>query len=214
MRYNMENYKPNSYKYKAEQKEKAATEERKKVEKVTNGVVRVKKKSETRKFLDNLVGDQVQDIKSSIKNDYIIPAIRNTIWDVFTNTLDMILFGGSGGGRSRRRSASEKISYRSFYDDRRSDSRRYDDRRERSRSGYDFDELVLESRGEAQAVLNAMDNMMDEYKIVSVADMYELVGETCPYTAYKYGWTNIRNAEIVRVYDGYVIKMPKPMPID
>ena len=93
----MENYKPNSHKYKAEQKEKAATEERKKVEKVTNGVVRVKKKSETRKFLDNLMGDQVQDIKSSIKNDYIIPAIRNTIWDVFTNTLDMILFGGTGG---------------------------------------------------------------------------------------------------------------------
>ena len=209
----MENYKPNSHKYKAEQKEKAATEERKKIEKVTNGVVRVKKKSETRKFLDNLMGDQVQDIKSSIKNDYIIPAIRNTIWDVFTNTLDMILFGGTGG-HARRRSTSEKISYRSYYDDRRSDSRRYDDRRERSRNSYDLDELVLETRGEAQAVLNAMDNIMDEYKIVSVADMYDLIGETCPYTAYKYGWTNIRNAEIVRVRDGYIIRMPKAMPID
>ena len=212
----MENYTPNSHKYKAEQreKEKSAAEERKKVEKVTSGVVKVKKKSETRKFLDNLMGDQVQDIKSSIKNDYIIPAIRNTIWDVFTNTLDMILFGGSGGGRSRRRSTSDKISYRSFYDDRRSDSRRYDDRRDRSRSGFDYDELVLETRGEAQAVLNAMDAMMDEYKIVSVADMYDLIGETCPYTAYKYGWTNIRNAEIVRVHDGYIIRMPKAMPID
>ena len=212
----MENYTPNSHKYKAEQKEKekATAEERKKVEKVTSGVVKVKKKSETRKFIDNLMGDQVQDIKSSIKNDYIIPAIRNTIWDVFTNTLDMILFGGSGGGRSRRRSTSNKISYNSLYDDRRSDSRRYDDRRERPRSGYDYDELVLETRGEAQAVLNAMDNIMDEYKIVSVADMYDLIGETCPYTAYKYGWTNIRNAEIVRVHDGYIIRMPKAMPID
>lgn len=212
----MENYTPNSHKYKAEQKqkEKATAEERKKVEKVTSGVVKVKKKSETRKFLDNLMGEQVHDIKSSIKNDYIIPAIRNTIWDVFTNTLDMILFGGSGGGRSRRRSTSDKISYRSFYDDIRSDSRRYDDRRDRSRSGYDYDELVLETRGEAQAVLNAMDNIMDEYKIVSVADMYDLIGETCPYTAYKYGWTNIRNAEIVRVHDGYIIRMPKAMPID
>ena len=210
----MEKYKPNSHKYKAEQKEKAATEERKKVEKVTNGVVRVKKKSETRKFIDNFMSDQVQDIRSSIKNDYIIPAIRNTIWDVFTNTLDMILFGGTGGGRSRRRSTSEKISYRAYYDDRRADSRRYDNRREKSRSGFDFDELVLETRGEAQSVLNAMDNMIEEYKIISVADMYDLVGETCPYTAYKYGWTNIRNAEIVRVHDGYIIRMPKAMPID
>lgn len=214
----MENYTPNSHKYKAEQeqkqKEKATAEERKKVEKVTSGVVKVKKKSETRKVLDNIMGNQIQDIKSSIKNDYIVPAIRNTIWDVFTNTLDMILFGGSGEGRSRRRSTSDKISYRSFYDDRRDRSRRYDDRRDRSRSGFDYDELVLETRGEAQAVLNAMDNMMDEYKIVSVADMYDLIGETCPYTAYKYGWTNIRNAEIVRAHDGYIIRMPKAMPID
>ena len=213
MRQTMENYKPNSHKYKAEQKEKAATEERKKVEKVTNGVVRVKKKSETRKCIDNLMGDQVQDIKSSIKNDYIIPAIRNTIWDVFTNTLDMILFGGTGG-HARKRSTSEKISYRSYYDDRRSDSRRYDDRRERSRNSYDLDELVLETRGEAQAVLNAMDNIMDEYKIVSVADMYDLIGETCPYTAYKYGWTNIRNAKPVRVGDGFMLELPKALPIN
>lgn len=209
----MDNYTPNSHKYKAELKEKESAEKRKKVEKVTNGTVKVKKKSETRKFIDNLMGEQMSDIKSSIKNDYIIPAIRNTIWDVFTNTLDMILFGGSGG-RSHKRSVSDKISYRSFYDDIRSDSRRYDDKRDRSRSGYDYDELILPTRGEAQAVLNAMDNMMDEYKIVSVADMYELMGETCPYTAYKYGWTNIRTAEIVRVHGGYVIKMPKAMPID
>ena len=37
---------------------------------------------------------------------------------------------------------------------------------------------------------------------------------TSPYTSNKYGWTNIRSAEAVRVRDGYILKLPKAMPID
>ena len=58
-----------------------------------------------------------------------------------------------------------------------------------------------------------MDEMMEEYGIVRVADLFDLVGITGDYTDNKYGWTNIRNAEVVRVRDGYKIKMPRAMPI-
>ena len=55
---------------------------------------------------------------------------------------------------------------------------------------------------------------MDTYGLVRVADLKDLVGISDNYTDNKYGWTNIRNAEIVRVRDGYMIKMPKAVPID
>ena len=42
----------------------------------------------------------------------------------------------------------------------------------------------------------------------------DLVGVTGNYTDNKYGWTNIRNAEVVRVRDGYRIKLPRALPID
>ena len=58
-----------------------------------------------------------------------------------------------------------------------------------------------------------MDEIMEEYGIVRVADLYDLVGITGDYTDNKYGWTNIRSAEVVRVRDGYKIKMPRAMPI-
>ena len=59
-----------------------------------------------------------------------------------------------------------------------------------------------------------MNELLDNYGIVSVADLYDLVGKSCDYTANRYGWTNIRNAEPVRVRDGYLLKMPKVGPID
>ena len=77
----------------------------------------------------------------------------------------------------------------------------------------DMVNIVLETRGEAEEVIAAMDGLMDTYGIVSVADLYDLVGKPCNFTDNKYGWTNIRNVEPVRVRDGYMLKLPKAMPI-
>ena len=76
------------------------------------------------------------------------------------------------------------------------------------------DIIVLETRSEAEEVIQRMDELIDMYGVVSVADMYDLVGVSCNYTDTKYGWTNIRSAEPVRVRDGYIIKLPKALPID
>jgi hypothetical protein len=59
-----------------------------------------------------------------------------------------------------------------------------------------------------------MDELIETYGLVRVADLYDLVGITGNYTDNKYGWMNIRNADIVRVRDGYMIKLPRAMPID
>ena len=69
----MAEYKPNSNKYK--------TEQRKKQEKVVQGKVRRKKKSEVRKWKDIFISEDVEDVKSYIIMDVIVPTIKNTILD-------------------------------------------------------------------------------------------------------------------------------------
>ena len=59
-----------------------------------------------------------------------------------------------------------------------------------------------------------MVEIIDNYGFVTVADMYDMVDLTAPYTAAKYGWTNIRTAEVIRGRDGYMLKLPKAMPVD
>jgi hypothetical protein len=203
----MQDYKPNSHRFKEEQKA-ASTEEKKKVEKVVTGTVKTKKKSEISKLADVFITEDIGNVKSYIIWDVIVPATKNAISDIVRNGIDMLLFGGTG--RSDKRSAAGYVSYRDY-------SKRKDDDRSdnsRTRTGYNYDDIVLESRGEAEAVLDSMQDLIETYGMVSVADMYDLVGKTCDYTDNKYGWTNIRNAEPIRVRDGYMLKLPKVVPLN
>lgn len=200
----MQDYTPNSNRFKEEQREAA---KEKNLSPVVSTPVKVKKRSEARKLADIFISEDVSSVKSYIFMDILIPAIKKAISDIVTDGVDMILYGGTG--KSRKSSSASKVSYSSYYD---GDKRDY--RREEPRNRYGLDDIVLSHRHEAEEVLSRMDEIIDEYKIVSVADMYDLIGVSCDYTAHKYGWTNLRNASVVRVRDGYKLDLPKALPID
>lgn len=204
----MEEYKPNSHKYKAEQAAKKKEQAEKKVEKAIVGKAKVKKKTEMSKFKDIFISEDASNVKSYVLMDVLIPAIKKAVSDIVTNGIDMILYGGTGG--KRKRSDFERVSYRNCYDQR-------DDRpigRGRTRTGYSYDDVILDSRGEAEEVLSRMDELIDQYGEVSVGDLYDLVGITGNYTDQRYGWKDIRNATPMRVREGYMLKLPRTEPLD
>lgn len=200
----MDDYKSNSHRSREEIPEK-------RVEKIVTGPVKARKKGEVQRFADVFISEDVKNVKSYILMDVLVPSIKKAISDIFHNGIDMILYGESGAPRST--SAASRVSYQSMYNQ----SSIRDDRTRASvlRTGYDYDDVILNSRGEAEDVLSRMDELIAAYGLVSVADLYDLVGITRNYTDNKYGWTNIRNAEIVRLRDGgYMIKMPKALPLN
>lgn len=206
----MDDYKPNSYKSKEEQKNQSEEKKpEKNIEKVVKGAVKTKKKSGLRKLADTFVSDDAKNVKSYILSDVLVPAAKKAISDVVTDGISMILYGGTG--RNKKGSSVSNVSYRSYYDQRYKDQ--YANDNSRTRTGYNYDDIVLESRGEAEEVLRQMMDLIETYDVVSVADLYDLVGITGNYTDNNYGWTNVRNAEIIRVRDGYMLKLPKVLPI-
>lgn len=202
----MNDYKPNSNRFKEEQREK---EQDKKIEKVVTGPVVTRKKNGLQKFADEFISEDAKNIKSYVFGEVLVPALKKLISDIVTDGVDMFLYGEKRSGN--KRSTADRVSYRNYYD---RDSRSTRDTRATTYSGYSYDDIILRDRAEAQEVLDRLDELMDNYGLVRVADLYDLVGVTGNYTDNKYGWTNIRNAEIVRVRDGYMIKMPRAVPID
>lgn len=194
-------YKPNSHKYKEAQKN-AATEKR--AEKVVRGTVKTRKKNE---LINSLVAEDAHSVGSYLLTDVAIPAIKNFIVDLVTDGINMLLKGSTG----RRSSSGSNASYVS-YDKRFKDGQRSGEYKPTSR--YSYEDIVLESRGEAEEVLTRMDELLETYGAVRVADLYDLVGKTCNYTDNRYGWTNLRSAEAVRVSDGYRLKLPPARALD
>lgn len=200
----MSDYLPNSNKYKKEQ----AEVEKKKVSKVVRGKVRTKKKSEMSKLGDIFIAEDIRNVGSYAFMDVLVPAIKDAVYNIVSDGISMMLFGSTGG--KHKRSTAERVSYNRYYDDRRGGRR---EERPRSR-GYSFDDIVLDTRVEAEEVLSAMEDIRDQYGMVTVADLNDLVGVTGQYTDNKYGWTSLRTAEVVHVRDGYMLKLPRAVPID
>ncbi len=200
----MEEYKSNSHK----SRERARTElPEKKVEKIVAGSVKTKKKSGINKIAGIFVPEDVDNVKEYIFEDIVVPAVKDIILDAVKAFLGV-------NGKSNRKSTASKVSYRRYYDEQAQGNRRnYSS--QNTASGCDFDDIFFNTRAEAENVLAAMDEIVASYRIVSVADYFDLVGVDGPWTGNNYGWTeNIRNARVINTRDGYTIKFPRANPID
>lgn len=199
----MDEYEPNSYKSKEEQKTNV---EKKKFEKVIVGSAKSKKKGEIQKFADVFISEDVHNVKTYIFLEVIVPAVKKAISDVVTNGIDMILYGGSG--KTGKNSVTTKVTYGKYYNN-------SEPKRTQHRTGFDFDNIVFENRGDAESVLDAMNEIISQYGVVSIGDLYDLADvSTDNFTVNKYGWNDIRGCKTVRVRDGYVLKLPKAKHID
>lgn len=199
----MENKEVNSL---AVKPEKTNIEEKKKLNKVISGTAKTKKRSKIAQFFQ---GEDMQRIKSYIATDIVVPLIKKGI----TDTLDIVLYGDTN---RKKRSAANVVSYNRYYDEPRvaRDRDRDRDRYERRPATYNFDDVIFDSRPEADHVLSAMNDVIDTYKMVSVADMYELSGLAGNWTDNNYGWFDLRSADIRRTRDGgYVLDLPKAVPL-
>ena len=194
-----ENLPDNSHTGRKEKKDAISSTDGKRVEKVIKGKARVRK-NEMRKLADVFISEDVSNVKNYIIMDVIVPAVKKAIYDLVVGTLDISLYGGRGS--NSKRPTADKISY-DYNGVSRRDNRSFNSTK--TNSGYSYDDIILDTRGEAEAVLMRLDEIMEEYPFVRVADLYDLVGITGNYTDNNYGWTNIRNAEVVRVRDGYTV---------
>lgn len=190
-----------------------ARDEPKRVERVITGEVQRRKVPLGRRFLQNVIGDDVHSVWGFIAGDILIPGIRDVIADGLIGGVERaILRDNAPRGRSRSRGGH--VAYNTMSSRR---SNRDEPRREMSRRGranHSFDEIILDTRVEAQEVIDRLDDMAQRYDNVTVADLYEMVGISGNYVDKKWGWTDLRDAYVSRTRNGYLLNLPRAEPID
>lgn len=196
-----EDYKPNSHRSKEQELHEPMPEKR--TEKVVTGNVRQRKKSGLAKAGSIFVPGDVESVKSYILMDVLVPSIKRAISDIVCNGINMLL-----GEPSRGKSGSPgaKVAYRQYYQDR---DERPSYNRPIAQAQYSYDDIVFETRGDAEEVLYRMEELLERFDVVSVADLFDMAGISCQYTDNKYGWTDLRNAHVEHVRDGYIISLPR-----
>lgn len=181
---------------------------------------RVRKKGFLQRISEAIFGSGTENVGQYILSDVLVPAAKTTIQDMVTSGIEMLLFGETTGRRRSHRDGGKR-SYGSYFNmsrDRygsRDDYRRHEVRRV---PGYHnrLDDISFEGRDDANLVLEMLEERLEEYGQVSIADFYEIAGleAISEFTDHGWGWTNLSRAQVVRTKAGYEIDFPKPKELE
>jgi hypothetical protein len=199
----MDEFKPNSHRSKETRGESVPE---KKMDPVISGAAKIKKKSGTQKFAEVFIQEDINSVKSYIFNEVVVPYVKDALLDIVSALL------GRSKHTSRNGSAASQVSYRSFYN--KENDRGRNNTVAPQRSVFDYEEIVFESRDDAELVLETMNELILQYGVVSVGDFYDLARvSTNNYATNKYGWADLRSCRIMPVRGGYVLKLPRALSL-
>ena len=186
------------------------------IERVTSGEVIRKKKSFRKQFKETFVAGDVRTAIRYAMFDIALPAARDMVLETMQQGLEKWFMGESrrrGGSTPPQHGPYGNIPYERYSrpTTRMSSPQRTMSRLARAR--HDFGDLVLDSRTEAEEVIERLFDLVDRYGTATVADLYDLVGLTASHTDNKWGWSDLRGAGVSRTRDGYLLDLPDPRPI-
>lgn len=198
----------------------------KRVQQVVVGEIIRRKKPMGKRFKETFLGGSAKTTMSYVFLDILIPAAKDTLADAVSMGVEKMIFGearSSSRRTGRRPGMGDNYTNYSRYAEsglrNRDRDRNRDDGRglsRRARATFDFDEIIMATRPEAEQVIDRLFDIITKYGTASVKDFFEMVGERVEYTDDKWGWTDqtFRGASWTRVRKGYLLDLPKPEALD
>lgn len=212
----LDQYPSNSKQDKVEDTE--APKERKKI---VQGTVKKKKRSLVKRVGEEFLEDDSQSVGNYILYDVLIPAAKDLISDMINSSLEMFFWGSTRPGtrrvntKGRSNTTGSRVNYGGLSTGLVRDSRQERTISRGGRARHDFDEIIIETRGEAEEVLAHLIDLTVDYNQATVADLYGAVGISSNFTDDRYGWTDLRGVTPVRARGGgYILNLPRALPLD
>jgi hypothetical protein len=187
------------------------------VEKVVKGEVVSRPKPLGSKFRGIFFGGDFGDAARFIAAEVLLPALRNLVVDAATRGTERMVYGDRYAAR-RPLDYRPRVTYNNPLSrpvPREPRERAYLPDQpglmpSRRRSS---NEILIADREEAELVLERLIDIINQYDVASLADLYDLVGLPTTHVDNKWGWTFLTNVTIRQTREGYLIDLPQAEPI-
>lgn len=199
----------------AEAKEKEAAQEEKNVTQVTTSKVVRRKKPLHSRVADLFETPDFNTVAEQIVKDVLVPSAKEMVEEAFGQGISRILWGEGRSHISRNasRNSSGRVNYSSAFSSNSRPSIR-DEAPTTRRKNADYEEIILATRIEAEDVMDRMYDLLESYDVVSVHDLYQLVGIVGTHQDQKWGWFSLKGLQARRIKGGYLLDVPAPEFLD
>lgn len=203
----MEDFPPNSRKSKEEQ--------RPRVEKVVSTDATRRKPGLGKQFKSTFFGGDAQTAMQYVILNVVIPAVKDLMAEAASSGIERLIYGESRPGRRRFGGPPSGSGGVVNYQKMSGGAPRQQSISSQARARHDFDEIVLSSRSEADEVLERLYDILSQFEVATVADLYALTGIKATHTDQKWGWTDLHGSHVERLRNGgYLLDLPDPDVID
>jgi hypothetical protein len=201
----------------------------KKIEEIVTDGVKKRKVPFHRRVTRIFFSGDVRSVKNYIVQDVLVPTVRYTVVDAVQQAVSRAILGenamnnrhpGLGGfaglGGFRGGGVIQNMNYGNISQGvqaKREDPREVINRR--TMGVLDPSQFVFQDRTTAEQVVLELARVIEEFGIVTVADMYKMIGEPTEFTHHKYGWNNLAGADVIgSASKGWVLNLPRPSQIN
>lgn len=168
------------------------------------------KASRWTRFKDAFIATSPKDVKKFVIKEVVIPGIIDIISDTLHRGVDMFLYGESRSSSRRGRGIySSRPSYEEYYSKKNGNGRITT----KSATGYHLDDMIFDSRNDADDKFEQLAELLAENEVVSVYEYYDICEQSADQTDWNYGWTSLEGSSILRDRNGWRLHMPKPSRI-
>lgn len=212
----MDNFPGNSQRAKAGPKA-PPVEKQPRVEQVTTAKAAPRRHGLGRRFKETFIQGTARETVDFMVSDIVVPAVQDMLYDAFEGGLRRMIHGETSGRQRRSAaptgySAVGQVNYQGMST--RASAQPTPQQRmlsRRARADHNFSGIIIDSRREADDVLEQLFECLSRFGSVSVGDLYEATGIQTTHVDYKWGWTSLPGAKPIRRQDGrYSLNLPEP----
>lgn len=171
---------------------------------------RVKRESTARKVVGEIIKEDARSVGETVLWDVIIPTVKNLISDTVTRSIDSMLYGDS-----RPRSRNNYSDYSGYSRPKGSRDRPVERRERRSarQAEPERNEIIFDTRSDANDVIDRMSDIIDQYGQASLADLNALIGASSNFIDDNWGWTDMGSFNVRQVRDGFMLTHDEPQSL-
>lgn len=179
---------------------------------VVTGAVPVKRPA-TRRFLDYVFAESPKQIAQKVASQTVVPRLKLSAYEAFEGFIRGMFLGGVSkpisGLNPTPFQPNSGIHYAGISTGMTPLQQAQQVNAARPNVG-NYRDLTLPTMEGAELLYANMIQLMNKYRVVTVADLWEMAGLTPEPSMNHYGWRSLENAQITTSPEGYVLRMQPP----
>ncbi len=174
----------------------STNEHNKVTEPVIKGKVHLPKKSFSDQIIDTFVLGNRDDIKDYLVNTVAIPTIKKALINAFAMALNVTPPNEVNSPNTGHYGEPKITDYRSKYS--KPSASVKNTYNSNMSAPHNYNDMWFETASDAEAVITHLRNVLNQYKFVSVAEVYMACDERTTPTDFEWGWYDISDMFVYR----------------